>query len=74
LGRGSEGSGLVEGGTGSVGTLVGSSIGSMEMVRRGSPMSMLEALLHHGVAVRRNSPASVNRTAEDKAEREYQLR
>jgi hypothetical protein len=37
-------------------------------------MFMLEALLHRVVAVRRNSPPSVNRTAEDKAEREYQLR
>jgi hypothetical protein len=43
FGRGSEGSGLVEGGTGSAGTFVGSSIGSMKMVRRGSPMFMLEA-------------------------------
>src|SRR5215207_7859407 len=50
FGRGSEGSGLVEGGTGSAGTFVGSSIGSMKMVRRGSPMFMLEALLHRGGA------------------------
>jgi hypothetical protein len=49
---GSKGSGLVEGGSGSAGTFDGSSIGSMKMVRRGSPMFMLEALLHRGVAVR----------------------
>jgi hypothetical protein len=41
FGPGSEGFGLVEGGTGSAGTLVGTSIGSMKMVRRGSPMFML---------------------------------
>jgi hypothetical protein len=34
---------VVEGSTGSAGAFVGSSIGSMKMVRRGSPMFMLEA-------------------------------
>jgi hypothetical protein len=42
FGSGSEGSGLVEGGTGSAGAFAGSSIGSMKMVRRGSPIFMLE--------------------------------